>query len=196
MSELLEKDQVISIVPQDFRNSNKGKVLDILDKKFLLEVFHDTKGILINNVMEFYSPTKNGMLFFASSVLKIDGNILTVLIPKKHRFLQRRAFTRINFRKDIDCKLDGKAYKVKSLDLSAGGIKFETKEHLDIDSEYDLGIRLLSEQSVKCKLQSIRVEKNDEGTYTLSGRFKNLSNIDRMTLIQFCMRRNIEKMNK
>lgn len=196
MSELLEKDQVISIVPQDFRNSNKGKVIDILDKKFLLEVFHDTDGILVNNVMEFYSPTKNGMLFFASSVLKIEDKILTVLIPQKHRFLQRRSFTRVNFMKDIECKLGDKIYKVKSLDLSAGGIKFETQEHLDIDSEYDLNIKLLSEQNITCKLQTIRIEKNDEGSYTLSGRFKNLSDIDRMTLIQFCMRRNIEKMNK
>lgn len=196
MSELLEKDQIISIVPQDFRNSNKGKVLEILDKKFLLEVFHDTDGIAVNNVMEFYSPTKNGMLFFASSVLNIEDKVLTVLIPKKHRFLQRRSFTRINFMKNIECTLGNKTYTVDSLDLSAGGMKFETNECLDINSEFDVKIKLLNDQDIACKLELIRIEKNDKGSYTLSGRFKNLSDIDRMTLIQFCMRRNIENMNK
>lgn len=196
MSELLEKDQIISIVPQDFRNSNKGKVLEILDKKFLVEVFHDTNGIAVNNVMEFYSPTKNGMLFFASSVLNIEDKVLTVSIPKKHRFLQRRSFTRINFMKPIECALGNKTYTVDPLDLSAGGMKFETNEYLDINSEYDVKIKLLNDQNIACKLELIRIEKNDNGSYTLSGRFKNLSDIDRMTLIQFCMRRNIENMNK
>ncbi|MFA7658148.1 MAG: PilZ domain-containing protein [Candidatus Gastranaerophilaceae bacterium] len=196
MSELLEKEQVMNIVPQNFKNSNKGRVIEVQDGKFLLEVFHEPDGILPNKLMEFYSQTKNGMLYFVSSATDIDGNIITVSIPGKHRFLQRRAFTRIKLAKNINCKSGKNIYKIALIDLSAGGIKFKTDEHLNIDIEYDLSIPLLNGQNIKCKLQLIRIEKNEDKSYTLSGRFKKMANIDKMTLVQFCMRKNIENANK
>ena len=52
------------------------------------------------------------------------------------------------------------------------------------------------ENKIKCKYQLIRVEKKDNGYYTISGRFTNLSNIDKMTLVQFCMKKDMENMNK
>ncbi len=45
MNELLEKNQLISIVPQDFKNSNKGKVLNI-GKSFLQLSFHTNLKVL------------------------------------------------------------------------------------------------------------------------------------------------------
>lgn len=196
MNELLEKNQVINVVPQDFKNSNKGKIIDVLDRKFLLEVNHAPEGILLNNLIEFYSQTKNGMLYFTSDVINIEGNVLTVKNPVKHRFLQRRAFTRVKLLKDMSCSLDGKSYGFKSLDISSGGMKLETKETLNINSEYDISLQLIKGQEINCKLEFIRIEKNDKDSYTLSGRFKNLSDIDKMTLMQYCMRRSIENVNK
>lgn len=196
MNELLEKEQVLSIVPQNFNISNKGKIIDIQDRSFSLEVFHEPKGIEPKKLMEFYSQTNNGMLYFSSSAIEIKGNILKVLMPIKHRFLQRRTFTRIKFTQDMSFDLNGKIYKITSVNLSAGGMKLKTDESLDINSEYNLCIKLLDENYVKCKYQPIKIEKNENGSYTLSGRFKNLGNADKMKLIQFCMRKNIENANR
>lgn len=196
MNELLEKEQVLSIVPQDFRNSNKGKVIEIQDTMFLLEIFHAPEGIVPKKLMEFYSQTKNGMLYFTTHVMEINNNILTVSIPRKHRFLQRRAFTRIKFIEEMTLGLENKTYKINSLDLSAGGMKLTVYDNLNIDSDYDLSINLSEENCIKCKYQPIKIEKNENGSYTLSGRFNNLNNTDRMKLIQFCIRKNIENMNR
>ena len=57
-------------------------------------------------------------------------------------------------------------------------------------------IKLSDEQEIKCKYQLIRVEKGDNGIYTISGRFISLSNIDKMTLVQFCMKKDMENSNK
>ena len=46
------------------------------------------------------------------------------------------------------------------------------------------------------KSEKIRVEKGDNGLYTISGRFTHLNNIDKMTLVQFCMKKDMESMNK
>lgn len=196
MNELLEKNQVLSVVPQDFRNSNKGKIVDIQDRTFSLKVFHEPIGIIPKKIIEFYSPTKNGVLYFTTHVIEVKDNILDVSIPRRHRFLQRRAFTRIKFSQDMTLELANKSYNIKSFDLSAGGMKIITNEYLDINADYDLCINLLGKHLIKCYYQPIKIEKNEDKSYTVSGRFQNLTDIDRMKIIQFCIRKNIENMNK
>ena len=196
MNELVKRDQIISIVPQDFRNANKGKITEVNEDGFSIEVKHSPKGILLNNLIEFYSQTQNGVLYFESDVIKIEDNILTVANPIKHRFLQRRQFTRIKFIQKIELKSEDSLYPITTIDLSAGGMKIKSAENLNIELEYDVCIPLSNDQQINCKFQPIRIEKGDDGFYTLSGRFQNLSNIDKMTLVQFCMKKKIENVNK
>ena len=75
-------------------------------------------------------------------------------------------------------------------------MKLQTTENINIENEYSVTIKLSNEQEVKCKYQLIRVEKDDNGKYTISGRFVNQSNIDKMTLVQFCMKKDMENSNK
>lgn len=196
MNELLEKGQIMNIIPPDMDEANKGKIIDIKKNGFQVELFHEPKGIVFKNMVEFYSQTKNGMLFFKSGIADINGKIITITMPKKHRFLQKRAFTRIKFVKDLEFKLNDKSFKVTSLDVSAGGMKIKTSESLDLNSSYEFDLPLLKNQTFKSVFVPIRIEKNDNKTFTLSGRFENITNIDKMALIQFCMRKNLENKNK
>ena len=97
---------------------------------------------------------------------------------------------------DLELVFNDTVHKVRTLDLSAGGMKLRTEENIDIEKEYKVSLKLSNEQEVHCKYQLIRVEKGDNGLYTISGRFTNLSNIDKMTLIQFCMKKDMENKNK
>ena len=122
--------------------------------------------------------------------------MITISNPVKHRFLQRRKFTRIKFLEDLELTCGDISHKVRTLDLSAGGMKLRTADNIDIEKVYDVSIKLSDEQEIKCKYQLIRVEKGDSGLYTISGRFTSLSNIDKMTLVQFCMKKDMENLNK
>ena len=75
-------------------------------------------------------------------------------------------------------------------------MKLKSENSIDIEKEYKVTLKLSDEQEINCKYQLIRVEKGDNGLYTISGRFLNLSNIDKMTLIQFCMKKDMENLNK
>lgn len=196
MAELLEKEQVLSVIPQDYAKSNKGKIKEINERNFTLELFHEPEGIIPQRVMEFYSPTANGMLYFTTSAAEINGNTITVSMPRKHRFLQRRTFTRIKFKQEIVLASDSKNYKAASLDLSAGGMKLKVSEPVGINDEFNINVKLLENSFVKCKYQPTKIEKDAENSYTVSGRFKNLSNTDKMKLTQFCIRKNIENINR
>lgn len=196
MRELVKVDQDVLIVPKDFKLTNKGKVVSVDEKGFQMKVNYPTRGIEINHICEFFSQTENGMLYFESYTSDMENNILTIANPVKHRFLQRRKFTRITFLQDTKLYRDDVSYDIQTLDLSAGGLKFKSKEHINIETEYNVDIVLSDEQTITCKIQLIRIEKLDDGMYVLSGKFLILNNIDKMTLIQYCMKKNMELLNK
>ena len=75
-------------------------------------------------------------------------------------------------------------------------MKIRTTDNIDIEKEYNVTIKLSDEQEVSCRYQLIRVEKGENGIYTISGRFTHLNNIDKMTLVQFCMKKDMELLNK
>ena len=196
MRELLKENQIVTIIPQDFKKTNKGKVLEVSPEGFRMELKYKPEGLMINHICDFYSFTENGYLYFESYIQALENNVITIANPVKHRFLQRRKFTRIKFLEDLELTYDDTVHKVRTLDLSAGGMKIRTKDNIDIEKTYDVKIKLSDEQEIKCKYQLIRVERDDSGTYTISGRFTGLSNIDKMTLVQFCMKKDMENLNK
>lgn len=196
MRELLKKDQIVTIVPHDFKDTNKGKITEVSMEGFKMKLKYVPKGLIQKHICDFYSLTDNGYLYFESYIKELDGNIVAIANPKKHRFLQRRKFTRIKFLEDLQLEHEGTVHNVHTLDLSAGGMKLKTTENINIEYEYNVTIKLNDEIEVNCKYQLIRVEKLDDGTYTISGRFTNLSNVDKMSLVHFCMKKSMENDNK
>ena len=196
MRELVKNEQIVTIVPQDFKNSNTGKVLSVDMSGFRMELKYKPTGLMVNHICDFYSLTDNGYLYFESYIENLENNVITIANPVKHRFLQRRRFTRIKFLSDLVLTCGDVSHNVSTLDLSAGGMKLRTSENVDIEKIYNVEIKLSDEQLVKCKYQLIRVEKGNNGLYTISGQFTNLSNIDKMTLVQFCMQKSMENSNK
>ena len=124
------------MVPNDYKYANKGVITEVKPDGFVLELDYQSDGILKNNYCEFYTQTENGTLYFKSYPKEIDKNILFVSSPAKHKFLQRRQYTRIKFNIDLDMNFDGKDYKVKTMDISAGGMKFVTNENINIELQH------------------------------------------------------------
>lgn len=196
MRELVKNEQLVTIVPQDFKKTNKGTVLDVSMDGFRMKLQYKPDGLMVNHICDFYSVTENGYLYFESYIQALENNVITIANPVKHRFLQRRKFTRIKFLEDLVLTCDDISHNVRTLDLSAGGMKIQSSDNIDIEKEYHVKINLSDEQEIKCRYQLIRVEKGDNGLYTISGRFTHLNNIDKMTLVQFCMKKDMERMNK
>lgn len=196
MRELVKNEQLVTIVPQDFKKTNRGTVIDVSMEGFRMKLQYKPEGLLVNHICDFYSLTDNGYLYFESYIQALDNNVLTIANPVKHRFLQRRKFTRIKFTEDLILSCDDINHNVRTLDISAGGMKITTTDNIDIEKEYKVTINLSDEQEISCRYQLIRVEKNDNGKYIISGRFTHLNNIDKMTLVQFCMKKDMETINK
>ena len=74
MRELIKKDQIVDIVPQDFKNVNKGKVLDVDMDGFTMELKYVPKGLMQKHICDFYSLTDNGYLYFESYIKELNEN--------------------------------------------------------------------------------------------------------------------------
>ena len=120
---------------------------------------------------------------------------MKIASPAKHKFLQRRRYTRVKYMHDLTMTSGDISHKILTLDISAGGMKFKTKENFDIELEYQITLPLSDEISVDCIFMPIRIEKTKDG-YTLSGEFKYTDNMKKMTLIQYCSKRSLEISNK
>lgn len=197
MNELLKVDQKVTIIPKDLKYTNKGYVTEVSPKGFKMKMRYPTDGIKIDHICDFYSQTPNGILYFTSHTQEMSESELFIANPIKHRFLQRRQFTRIKFITETQMfDKTGTGYPISTLDLSAGGMKFLANKSINLEEEYKIDVILNEEQTLQCWLQPIRMEKQDTGKFLLSGRFVNQSNIDKMTLIQYCMNKNMEDKNK
>lgn len=196
MRELIEKDRKITVVPADIKCANKGIIVNVEPRYFTVDLEYEPKGIMRHNYCEFYTQTSHGTLYFDSYAETIEGKRVKIANPAKHRFLQRRRYTRIKYIKDLELNFEGGSHKIMTLDISAGGMKFRTQENVDIEKTYLIILPLSEKQSVECIFSPIRVEKNENGGYTISGRFEYHDNKDKMTLTQFCAKRSIEIRNK
>jgi len=193
MNELLNIGQKIKVIPQDFQYSNRGKIVSILKEGFVIQLVAPPTGLKVRQVIEFYSPTKFGTLFFNSAIAKIDDDKIVVLKPLKHRFLQRRTFTRIKFAEKIELKKDKKLIEAQAIDLAAGGIKMKSKESFGIDDVYDIKFSLVGGlERISCQFVPVLVQRSEDNIYTVAGKFVDLPYDDRMRIIQYCLRKDIE----
>lgn len=196
MRELIEKERQITIVPADYKFANKGKVVEVEPRYFTVELDYEPDGIMRHNYCEFYTQTSHGTLYFDSYAETIEGKKLKIANPAKHRFLQRRQYTRIKFIHELDLNFENGAHKITTLDISAGGMKFKTSENVNIENTFTITLPLSEKQSVECIFSPIRIEKAENGGYILSGRFEYHNSKDKMTLTQYCAKRSIEIRNK
>lgn len=196
MRELVVENQEILMIPQNFKFANRGKVTEVRAGDFTLELDYEPEGVLENTYCEFYTQTSHGKLYFDSYAKEINGKTLVIASPAKHKFLQRRQYTRIKYMNELDLVLDGNTYKISTLDISAGGMKLITASNINIEGTFDVTLPLTDNVTLACKFQPIRIEKRNEGGFTVSGQFVYNSSHDKMILTQYCAKRSVEIKNK
>ena len=194
MRELLEKGKKITVVPTDFRNANKGMITEVSPEGFVVELDYEPKGFLKRNYCEFFTQNQYGTLYFTSFPQEINGKTLKIANPAKHKYLQRRQYTRVKYNYDLELVCGDEKHNIYTFDVSAGGMKFKCNEAINIDAEYRVKLPLSSVQNVECVFVPIRIEKGND--YVVSGRFNYLSERDKMVITQFCAKRSIEIRNK
>lgn len=191
-SEILENKE-FNILSRSIDNATKCKVVRVDEEEF--EVKLETNGKYeVDESVELFAMTSNGQLYFETIVKEVKDNLVSMWFPINYRYLQRREYSRINVNKEVTLIKGKKKIIAKIIDLSAGGFKVLTDEQLDLLAEYSFEIKIDNEIA-KCTFEPIRIETNS-GSFISSGRFNNITSHDRIALVQYCFRKQIENSNK
>lgn len=197
MRNYIQKQKEFKIIPKDIKGATRCSVVDVCDGSFEIELKTD-ENYHINETVELFSITPQGLLYFETLISEVNQNKVKLLFPIAHKFLQRREYSRVDFSKNIFLKEKDSDKNIKSsiLDISAGGMKISSFDELSLSKDYNVKVEIDRSIQIDCLFQPIRIEADNINGYTVSGRFKLLKNIDRISLVQFCFKKQMENQNK
>ena len=203
MKKLLKKNQKIYAVPEDIKGALSTTIKKVTTKNIEFEIDKkDLKYYKKDNAIEMFTVVDAGMLYFKPIVVDVlkEENIIKVAFDKNvYDLLQRREFTRIEITKEFKLFDKEKEYVCNSIDISAGGMKFITEAPLTPIKDYIIEFSLDSGIPIRCFFKPIRVDefenkttKKSQPKNIVSGRFIALKNIDKIAIVQFCFRKEME----
>lgn len=191
-NEILENKE-FSILSRSIDNATKCQVVSVSEESF--EVKLDIQGKYeVDESVELFTMTSKGQLYFETIIKDIQGDILSLWFPINYRYLQRREYSRIHMDKEIVLTKEGSNIDAKIVDISAGGLKVTTNEQLELMAQYSLSLNIDNEIA-NCTFEPIRIEAN-ANSFVSSGRFNDITSHDRIALVQYCFRKQIENSNK
>lgn len=195
MKNYISKNAKFKVIPSNPEGATMATVEDVALDYFTVKTVTE-EDLKPQEHLEFFSLTPQGLLYFESIIKEISDDGIKVLYPISHKFLQRREYTRVDLDKALELLDDKTPIPSRIIDISAGGIKLSSCEQLLLTKDYKVCINLDSNVTIDCLFQPIRVEADDILGYTVSGRFKLLKNIDRIGLVQYCFKKQMENQNK
>ena len=190
--EILENKE-FNIISRRIDNASKCNIIEVCEDCFKVKLIDDSKYEADESV-ELFTMTRKGQLYFETIIKEADKDILSIWFPITYKYLQRREYSRIQTDKTLLLKNDDKEITAKIIDISAGGLKLSVKEQLKLKSEYNIKVEI-ENRLIEIIFEPIRIEVMLE-EFIVSGSFKNISNYDRVALVQYCFRKQIENNNK
>ena len=193
MRNRLLENKEYSILSRSIDNASKCDIVAVDEDYFSVKL--QTKGKYeVDESVELFTMTSKGQLYFETIVKDVQDDVISMWFPISYKYLQRREYSRITAEKTVSLVVGRKTVDVKIVDISAGGLKVITKEQLVLSKEYKLTVEI-DNKPLKCKFEPIRIEVSPEG-FIASGKFNNITNLDRIALVQYCFRKQIENSNK
>lgn len=201
MQQLLQTAKDFKIIPNNFKSSAKLEAVKSEDDKIHAIIVgipeEELEDYQVGSEVEIFAVNEVGLIYFETKILERNGFCIVLSENPDYSLIQRREYSRVSLQQGAVIFEDKQPDFVVSVeDISAGGMRIITREPLLIEEKYDVCIELSSNMKITCALQPVRViQKGEEQQYVVSGRFVNLENIDRIVLVQYAFKINMEDQN-
>lgn len=201
MLDVIKNGKDFRIIPENFESSTICNQISINKDEISFELpiasADEMKDYNAGEEVEIFASSYGGLVYFVTKILSKEDKTIKVQMPKVYKNIQRREYSRVGFEGTLTFK-DYKDAVLKTIDISAGGLKFVSNFPFDEQLEYNISIGLSNNLTIKCSMQPIRIQQIDfEGqkAYSISGKFKNIESIDRIALVQYTFRAMTEAEN-
>ena len=195
MENIIIKDKEYIILSSAVTNATRCVVTEVREDNFSAEMRTDEE-YKDGEAVTMFTTAGSGVIHFDSEVISVNGRTLELKKAADCTVIQRREYTRAEIEKNI-LLLDGNRNIRSTIkDISAGGMSIVTKEKLEKNKNYRADINLDKNIFISCAFKPIRIDFMEDNTYNISGRFALIKNIDRVALVQFCLRKEQESKDK
>ncbi len=198
MKELIESTKDFKIIPNNFKSAGAFELLSVTDElikaKLILADSSEIKDYKAGSIVEVFGVNNAGLVYFETKLISVNGDVAELAATEDYSIIQRREYSRVGLKQGtISFKDINNNIILNVTDISAGGAKIITNQPLDLNRQYEIEINLSNNMKINCNLKPIRVDKNDNDSYTISGKFTDLENADRIILIQYAFRIKMEE---
>lgn len=191
----------LKIVPDKYESASVFEIKEIQDNKILIDLpfaaDYELKDYKTCEKVEIFGLARTGLIYFTAEILNKNGKEIVIEYPALIKEIQRRKYSRVRY--DGKLTIKGKEnIKLKTEDISAGGLKFSSNAPFIVGDEYEIKAELINNLVINCTMQPIRVWKTDDNefSYSISAKFKRIRSIDRIALMQYSLRLISELANK
>lgn len=204
MKELINSAKDFKIIPNNFKSSGAFNILETTENEIVAElILLDDKELSdysINSNVEVFGVNNLGLIYFETKIIDRVNKKITLALTPDYSIIQRREYSRVGLNQgNITFKDIAPDVVLNIDDISAGGVKFISSEPLELDKYYDIEIKLSNNMKIECALSPIRViptKHEEKDAYTISGKFVDLENADRIVLVQYAFKIKMEEQNK
>jgi len=185
----IEKGREFYIISRAVDNAELCTVSEVCRDCFKVKL-KNSRNYEADEAVELFSAESGSRLYFETIVKEVSGDILLIWFPLTSKYLQRREYYRISENKSIALSSENDSIGGKILDISAGGLKIITSRQLELLKIYKISI-IINSGEINASFQPIRIEASKEG-FISSGKFDDITSHDRIALIQYCFRKQLE----
>ncbi len=193
MRDQITENKEFYILSRSIDNAEQCKVVEVYEDCFKVQLKNPRKYETDESV-ELFTMTQKGQLYFETIVKEVKDDIVSIWFPITYKYLQRREYSRVALNKVITLKDGADTITANVIDISAGGLKVFTSQQLELLKEYKVTFEV-ENKNLETTFEPIRIESSTSG-FISSGRYKNISNYDRIALVQYCFRKQIENSSK
>lgn len=204
MKELIQTVKDFKIIPNNFKSAGKFNLIEVNENSISGEIVladdNEKEDYQTGSNVEVFGVNNVGLVYFETKILSREDKIISLAATNDFSIIQRREYSRVSLNQGkIIFKDKAPDFVVKVEDISAGGVKFISNQPLELDKEFEIEVQLSNNMKIECALRPIRVQeiKTENGvTYSISGKFINLENVDRIVLVQYAFKIKMEEQNK
>ena len=189
---LLKEKMKFKIVPQNIDDTFETEILSINNNCISFSLLNN--ALKKGEKFDAYMLSNDGIVFFSANADEIEDNIVKICTKITPELLQRRQYVRIKVDKAVKIKFineNEKFIDAHLLDISVGGFKLISKDAIKENETYFLNVNLNNNELI-LKFIPINIVENDDKTYTISARFENIQNTDKIALVQYCYKKQAE----
>ncbi|MBQ2644760.1 PilZ domain-containing protein [bacterium] len=194
---IISLNQELLILSSEVTNATRGNVTEVFDDESFQIKLKTKENYTIGENVNLFAVSGSGIVYISSNIQDIKDLDIKISRPEKSSLIQRREYTRVEIHKNILINYQNKNIRAEIIDISAGGMKLTADTEMFKNIDYKTDINLDTNLFISCLFRPVRIIYDENlNKFVVSGKFKLIKNVDRVALMQFCMKKQSEIQNK